>query len=302
MMEAGMRSAHHALGDISLHTVEAGPDDGPLLILLHGFPAFWWAWRRQIAPLAEQGYHVVAPDMRGYNRSDAPQDIASYRLETLTADVLALADACGAEEFILVGHDWGGVVAWNLASSHPGRVTRLAILNAPHPDLWLTVMKRRPTQALRSSYAAFFQLPRIPEAVLGAANFRILRELMRRSAREGTFTPDVLDRYVEAWSRPGVLTGMLNYYRALRQRRLPDEPGRVRVPALVLWGENDVALEQHVARAALETCDDGRLEIIAGATHWLHLEEPERVNAELIAFLGAPQRDTGDPKGPPAHG
>lgn len=301
MLDTGWRSGHHEINGISLHAVEAGPGDGPLVILLHGFPEFWWAWRHQIAPLAEAGFHVVAPDMRGYNTSDAPQDIESYRLDTLVADIVALADAFGAERFFLVGHDWGGVVAWSLASTHPDRLERLVIINAPHPDLWLQVMKRRPTQALRSTYAAFFQLPRIPEAALGAGGFRGLRELMRRSSRKDTFPPDVLDRYVEAWSHPGILTGMLNYYRALRKRSLPDKPGRVRTPTLILWGENDVALEQQVARAALETCDDGRLEIVAGATHWLHLEEPDRVNANLIAFLGSPERNTGEPDGSPAQ-
>lgn len=285
MMETTWTEGFREVNGISLHVVEAGPPDGPLVILLHGFPEFWWAWRHQVTPLADAGYYVVAPDMRGYNRSDVPPEIADYRLETLAADVLALADSFGAERFSLVGHDWGGVVAWNLASTHPARLERLVILNAPHPDLWLQVMRRRPTQALRSTYAAFFQVPRLPEIALGTGNFRGLREMMRRSAREGTFTDDVLERYVEAWSHPGVLSAMLNYYRALRKRRLPDEPGRIRTPTLILWGEKDVALEQAVARAALETCDDGRLEILPGATHWIHLEEPERVNAAIIAFL-----------------
>jgi pimeloyl-ACP methyl ester carboxylesterase len=286
MLDATWSDGDREVNGVSLHVVEAGPPDGPLVILLHGFPEFWWGWRHQITPLADAGYHVVAPDMRGYNRSEVPPEIADYRLETLAADILALADSFGGERFSLIGHDWGGVVAWHLASSHPGRLERLVIINAPHPDLWLRVMKRRPTQALRSAYAAFFQLPRLPEIALGAGNFRVLREMMRRSARDGTFPDDVLQRYVEAWSHPGVLTGMLNYYRALRKRPLPAEPGRTRTATMVLWGEKDVALEQAVARAALQTCDDGRLEVIPGATHWVHLEEPARVNAGILAFLG----------------
>lgn len=285
-MDANWNSDNRMVNGLSLHTVEAGPEDGPLLILLHGFPEFWWAWRHQITPLAERGYHVVVPDMRGYNRSHAPQEIDAYHLDTLTSDILALADSFGAERFHLVGHDWGGVVAWDLAAGYPGRLERLMVLNAPHPDLWLRVMKRRPTQALRSSYAAIFQLPRIPEMVLGASNFRGLREMMRRSARGETFTPDVLDRYTEAWSHPGSLTAMLNYYRALRKRPLPDQPRWIRTPTQILWGEKDIALEHHVARAALEVCDDGELEFVAGATHWLHLEQPDRVTAEMIRFFG----------------
>jgi pimeloyl-ACP methyl ester carboxylesterase len=285
-MESGWSSSRRAVNGVSLHIVEAGPADGPLLILLHGFPEFWWGWRHQITPLAEQGYHVVAPDMRGYNLSDTPQGIDAYRLETLGADVLALADSFGANRFHLVGHDWGGVIAWDLAASHPGRIDRLVVMDAPNADLWARVMMRRPTQAVRSAYAAFFQLPRVPEIALGAADFRAMRAMMRRSGREGTFTPDDLDRYAEAWSHPGSLSAMLNYYRALRKRPLPDEPRRIRTPTLILWAENDVALEHHVATAALEACDDGRLEIVPGTTHWLHLEEPDQVNAEIIEFLG----------------
>lgn len=284
-MEAGWTSGKRTVNGVSLHVVEAGPSDGPLVILLHGFPEFWWGWRHQISPLADAGYHVVAPDMRGYNRSERPAGIDAYRLETLTADVLGLADSFGANRFRLVGHDWGGVVAWDLAASHPGRLERLAVINGPHPDLWFQVMKRSATQAFRSSYAAFFQLPRVPEAVLSASGFRVLRAMLERSSRNGTFTPDDLDRYVEAWSHPGALTAMLNYYRALRKRRLPSEPRRIRTPTLILWGEKDVALETGVAEAALDVCDDGRLEMLEDATHWVHLEDVDRVNAELIGFL-----------------
>src|SRR5690606_24428568 len=235
-MEAGWTSGKRTVNGVSLHIVEAGPQDGPLVILLHGFPEFWWGWRHQISPLADAGYHLVAPDMRGYNRSERPAGIDAYRLETLTADVLGLADSFGANRFRLVGHDWGGVVAWDLAASHPGRLERLAVRNGPHPDLWFQVMKRSATQAFRSSYAS---------------GFRVLRAMLERSSRNGTFTPDDLDRYVEAWSHPGALTAMLNYYRALRKRRLPSEPRRIRTPTLILWGEKDVALETGVAEAAL---------------------------------------------------
>jgi pimeloyl-ACP methyl ester carboxylesterase len=124
------------INGVRLHAVEAGPVTGPFVILLHGFPEFWWAWRHQINPLAERGFHVVAPDMRGYNLSDAPQDIAAYRLPTLVADVVGFADSFGADRFRLVGHDWGGVVAWGVSASQPNRIERLVVMNAPHPDLW----------------------------------------------------------------------------------------------------------------------------------------------------------------------
>ena len=290
-MEAGWTDGTRRVNGLLLHVVEAGPADGPLLILLHGFPEFWWGWRHQITPLAEQGYHVVVPDMRGYNRSEAPQDVAAYELNTLVADVAALADSYGADRFRLVGHDWGGIVAWWTGACHPGRLERLVVMDAPHPDLWTSQALRHPTQALRSTYVALFQLPWLPEAALGALDFAGLRAMVRGSARTDAFRPGEIDRYVEAWSRPGSLTAMLNYYRALRERRAPDQPSRIAPPTLVLWGEKDSFLEHHVARAALDLCEDGRLLIVEGATHWLHLEEPARVNAELIHFLGAQGRD-----------
>lgn len=287
LLMPGWRSGRRQVNGLSLHVVEAGPRDGPLLVLLHGFPEFWWAWRHQIAPLAEAGFHVAAPDLRGYNLSDAPRGIGSYRLDLLVADVLALADGLGAGRFDLVGHDWGGVVAWATAARHPDRIGRLVVLDAPNPDL-LGQALRHPTQALRSSYAAFFQLPLLPEALLGAFGFAGLRALMRGSARPDSFRPGDLDRYAAAWGQPGRLGAMLNYYRALRQRRRPGEPARIRPATLVLWGERDVALERHVARDAVGLCDDGRLLVLPGTTHWLHLEEPGRVTAEILGFLKGP--------------
>lgn len=284
-MDTRWTSSHRAVNNLSLHIVEAGPADGPLLILLHGFPELWWAWHRQITPLAEQGYHVVVPDMRGYNTSDAPDGIDAYRLEALSGDILALADSFGADRFRLVGHDWGGVVAWDVAASAPGRLERLVVMDGPNPDLWKRSILKHPTQALRSSYAAFFQLPWLPETMLGAFDFAGLRAMIRYSARPGTFEPGDLDPYLEAWSHPGTLTAMLNYYRALRRRPVPSHPRRITPPTLILWGEKDSALEGHVARYALDCCDAGHLTIVPGTTHWLHHEEPERINAELIAFL-----------------
>jgi epoxide hydrolase 4 len=269
---------------VDLHLVEAGPVDGPLLILLHGFPEFWWAWRHQITPLADARYRVVVPDMRGYNLSDAPQEVSAYHLDILTADVVALADAYGADRFRLVGHDWGGIVAWAVAAQQTNRVERLVIVNAPHPDIMVPQALKHPTQTLRSSYVAFFQVPWLPEIALRGLGYAGLKNAMAFSAKPDTFKGRAFDPYVEAWARPGRLTGMLNYYRALPLR---SSTGRARIgaPTLVLWGERDSALEQHVARASVELCNEGRLVMLAGATHWLHLEEPARVNAELLNFL-----------------
>ncbi|AGF72034.1 alpha/beta fold hydrolase [Corynebacterium halotolerans] len=287
LLEPGWRETMLTANGVRLHVVEAGEPDAPLVLLLHGFPEFWWGWRRQINALAEVGYHVVVPDLRGYNDSEVPQGVAAYQLDILADDVVALADAYDADRFHLVGHDWGGVISWWVAARHPERLRHLVVMDAPHPGVWLRQVLRHPSQALRSTYAAFFQLPLVPEAVLGSFNFTALRAMMRRTAREGTFDPGDLDRYAAAWSHPGSLTGMLNYYRAL-VRREEAPPARITPPTLILWGENDAALELHIAERALELCDDGRLVVVENASHWLHLEQPHRINAELVDFLGKP--------------
>lgn len=283
-MDTAWTHVHHRVNGITLHAVEAGPPDGPLVLLLHGFPEFWWGWRRQIGPLAAAGLRVVAPDLRGYNLSDKPPGIDAYAPDTLAADVLGLMDAYGRTKARVVGHDWGGIVAWWTAAKHPGRVERLAILNAPHPDAWSRRVRRSPGQTLRSTYAALFQLPRLPELMLRADGFAALRRALTGSARPDAFRPGELDRYVEAWSQPGALTAMLNYYRALRRRPRAPLP-RITPPALVLWGAHDVALQRALAREGLALCDRGGGVFLERATHWVHLEEPEAVNAALAAFV-----------------
>jgi pimeloyl-ACP methyl ester carboxylesterase len=285
MMENGWKSKQISLNGLSIHVVEAGEQDKPLLILLHGFPEFWWAWRHQITPFADAGYHVVVPDLRGYNRSDAPQEISFYRLDILVADIIAIADHYGAERFRLVGHDWGGVIAWAVGTGFDARLERLVILDAPHPDTWALDALSHPTQALKSAYVALFQLPWLPEAALSVLDFAGLRTMVEASARTGTFSAWEMDHYTEAWANPGSLKAMLNYYRALRERKKPNLPARIHCKTLVLWGENDSFLEHHIATTALKLCDNGRLSIISNTTHWLHLEEPARVNAEIIDFL-----------------
>ena len=286
LLQPGWTETTKLINGVELHVVEAGREGDPLLILLHGFPEFWWAWRKQIAPLAAAGYHVIVPDMRGYNGSSAPQEVAAYHLEVLAADVVALADAYGADRFDLVGHDWGAIVTWWTAATHPARLRRVVVMDGPHPDVWGPQAIKHPTQALRSTYVALFQLPWAPEVALGAMDFAGLKAMMTGSAHPDTFEEGALDRYAEAWAHPGSLSAMLNYYRALRERRGGSEPARLAPPTLILWAGDDRFLERNIAEAGLALCDDGRLVVVEGASHWLHIEQPERVNAKIIDFLG----------------
>lgn len=279
---------HVDLRGLRLHLAEAGPADGPPTILLHGFPESSYGWRRQIGPLAESGLRVLVPDQRGYGLSDRPKGIAAYHLDRLAGDVIALADACGATRFNLVGHDWGGLVAFWVASFHPERVERLAVLNACHPGVFGPYLRRHPGQALRSAYAGFFQIPGLPERLLTARRAHLLRELMRRSSRPDTFSAADLDTYARDWLHPGAVTAMLNWYRALAQLPRARHPPRITAPTLILWGERDQALQSGLAEASLDLCERGRLQRFPQATHWVQHDAPEAVNAALIGFLKQP--------------
>ena len=223
-----LRDGYAEIGDVRLHYVEAG--EGPLVVLLHGFPEFWYGWRRQIQPLAAAGFRVVAPDMRGYNLSSRPHDVSAYDTGPLVDDIRGLIRERGAESAMLVGHDWGGTVAWDLAMFHPEVVDRLAILNAAHPRK-LSQGLHHPDQLRKSWYFFFFALPELPESVVHANHWHFFRHFLH-DARPA-YTPEEMDRYVEAWSQPGAATGMINYYRSsvrTRRRRPKRRCGRSRRP------------------------------------------------------------------------
>ena len=279
----GLAHTVRRAGRLRLHCVEAGPQNGPLALLLHGFPEGWWGWHRQIAPLARAGLRVVVPDQRGYGTSDKPPGVNAYRLDLLAADVAALADALGRRRFRLAGHDWDGLVAWWVAARLPERAERLAILNAPHPALLGRHLPRSPTQLLRSAYMGFFQLPWVPEAALRARDFGLLRALMTRTSRPGTFSEGDFVTYRQAWAQPGALAAMLNWYRALPRARKSRE--RVRVPALLLWGARDPTLERGLAESSLGLCEGGHLRWFEAASHWVQHEEATGVSAALADFL-----------------
>jgi pimeloyl-ACP methyl ester carboxylesterase len=275
-------------GAVRLHVRAAGPVDGPLVVLLHGFPEFWYGWRHQIPALAEAGYRVVVPDQRGYNRSDAPRAVAAYDLDVLVDDVCAVIDAAGRTRASVVGHDWGAMVAWHLAHAHPERLRRLAVLNVPHPHVFRTTLRTNPAQLLRSTYALFFQVPALPEWLLGRNDGQGLATLLRWSGRADTFSDADLDRYRQAWRRPGRLRGMLHWYRAAARRALRSTPPStpIDVPALVVWGAQDVALSRRMAAPSAAMCLRRRLEVLEDATHWVQHDAPAAVNRLLRDHLG----------------
>lgn len=279
------------LPGVRLHAAVAGT--GPLVILLHGFPDFWYGWRHQIGPLAAAGYRVVAPDMRGYHLSDKPDGIAAYRLNQLADDVAALIDALGESSATVVGHDWGGIVAWHTAIRHPERVRRLAILNAP-PPLPLLARPVPPDQLLRSWYIYFFQLPGLPEASMRAGDFAFLRQVLRKDAQN----PDALSeadmqRYVTAWGQPGALTAEVNYYRALAWHGPWDTASALMRnngyagPVLVVWGEGDPHIASALAAPDPKRVPRARVVRVPDAGHWVQWDQPARVNEALLAFLRA---------------
>ena len=272
--------------DVQLHYVEAG--DGPLVLLLHGFPEFWYGWRLQIAPLVAAGFRVVAPDLRGYNLSSRPTDSSDYSVDKLAADIEGLIRERGAETAFVVGHDWGGTVAWNLAMSHPQVVDRLAVLNAAHPRK-LSEGLHHPSQLKRSWYFFYFQLPGIPEHHVKAKDWEFFRDFLEDA--DPAYTPEEMNRYIEAWSQPDASTGMINYYRSA-VRTSPKTSAAllhpIPAPTLVIWGEKDRFLGPDLAEPdRVDVPGLDRVERVAGASHWVHHDEAERVTNLLIEFFGA---------------
>ena len=279
---------HHeaVVNGVRLHFVEQG--EGPLVVLLHGFPEFWYSWRHQIPALAEAGFRVIAPDQRGYNTSEKPPGVRSYRIEHLADDIAALIEHAGESRAVVVGHDWGGAVAWAVSMLRPEVVEKLVVLNAPHPGA-LQREFRRLRQLARSWYVFFFQLPWLPEAAMRFRGYRMLdRGLRRESTRPGAFSDEDIAAYKDALSQPGALTAAINYYRAA-VRRNPFESARmlrqIEVPALLIWGEQDPYLGIELTEGLERWVPGIRVERIPEASHWVQVDAAERVNELMIEFL-----------------
>ncbi|MFO1092673.1 MAG: alpha/beta hydrolase [Planctomycetaceae bacterium] len=282
----GWRDRRVSIGDVSLHVVEAG--SGPPVILLHGFPEFWYSWRRQVPALANAGFGVLAADLRGFNLSDKPTGVEQYRMSALVADVAELIRRLAGGEAHVVGHDWGGAVAWRLAALHPQLVRKLVVMNAAFPAAYARELRRNPGQWLRSWYAFFFQLPKLPEYLIGRNNCAALEQSWRTQPHNPeAFTLADIDEYRRAFAAPGALTGPLNYYRAaLRYRKdVFGWPQEVRVPTLLIWGERDPFATPRLLDGLEQWVPQLRIERIPEVSHWVQNDAPERVNALLIEFL-----------------
>ncbi len=281
-----LEHSHIETNGVRLHVVQAGPKSGIPVVLLHGFPEFWYGWRKQIPALVEAGCRVIVPDQRGYNLSDKPKDKKDYGVSTLVDDVLGLIRALDYEKVNLVGHDWGAVVAWSLAITHPEKLHKLTVMNVPHPAVMRKFLRRDLEQMRRSWYVGFFQLPWLPENIFTADNFRQMVRAVQGTAKKDSFTDTDMEKYREAWSQPGALRSMLNWYRAIVQHppKMPDDL-RVKVRTLMMWGMKDFALSHRMARPSMDYCDEGNLILFPESTHWVHLDAADEVNHYLIDFL-----------------
>lgn len=290
--------AYASVNGLRLHYAESGSGED-LVILLHGFPEFWYSWRHQLAALGGQ-YHVVAPDLRGYNLSDKPPRVEDYQLDVMVSDVIGLIDYFGAGKAAIVGHDWGAGLAWAIAQRHPERVSKLAVMQVPPAAAWRANMSVR--QLLRSWYMFFFQLPRVPEWLIGRNNFAALDRVFKdQVARAGSFTDEDIEKYKAALREPAALTAAVNYYRAnvfRLMRRKPgaksagaaplERDGRIRVPTLFIFGEQDSAILPQTVRGVANYINAPYREVrIPDCSHWVQNEAPEEVNTALLEFLRA---------------
>ncbi len=275
------RHGYASVNGVKLHYAEMG--SGPLVILLHGFPECWYEWRHVMTHLAPY-FHVVAPDMRGYNWSDKPSGVGEYKTATVAQDIVDLIEALGESRAYIVGHDWGGAIAWYMGMHHGTHINKLVVANAPHPAAFERELKRF-RQLGRSWYVLFFQLPWLPEASIRLA----LRSTLQGSAATpGAFTQDALDVYMNNISQPGVATAMINYYRAtFRQGPAWFKTGEqsISMPTLLLWGMKDFALLPELTEGLEEWIDDLRVVRIPDSGHWVPEEKPGVMSDNLIEFL-----------------
>jgi pimeloyl-ACP methyl ester carboxylesterase len=283
---SGITVRMQSANGLDFELAEAGSGDR-LALMLHGFPELNFSWRYQIPLLVERGWRVWAPNLRGYGASSRPLGIRDYALDHLTDDVAALIDASGAKEVMLIAHDWGAIIAWTFAIRKLRPLSKLVIMNVPHPLIGTREI-RKWRQFWKSWYIFFFQIPKLPEKGLakdGAAGIKAAFANM--AVDKSRFPPEVLEVYADAALRPGALTAMINYYRALVRHRDSVEigDGHIDVPTLMIWGEEDAALNICCTEGTEAYVKDFTLRRLPGVSHWVQQEAPEAVNAALAEWL-----------------
>jgi epoxide hydrolase 4 len=266
---------------IKLHYVTQG--EGPLMLLLHGFPEFWYSWRHQIREFSKE-YKVVALDLRGYNDSEKPEALSSYRISEVLKDIKGVIRDLGYDCCVLVGHDWGGSIAWTFAYDYPEIVKSLIVLNAPHLARFIEGLCK-PKQLIRSWYIFFFQLPWLPELLLRAGDYRLIIGMFSgMMINKSALTPRDFEFFKKAASKPGALTAMLNYYRNVFQSNMVRR-SILEVPTLMIWGESDAALDKDLTYGTDSYVSDFQIEYIPNCSHWVQQEQPELVNQLISRFL-----------------
>ena len=290
-----IRHDYASVNGVRLHFAHAG--QGPLILFLHGFPEFWHCWKRQLENLGRDHF-AVAPDMRGYNLSERPAEVKQYKARILVEDVRALAEHLGQKKFVLVAHDWGGAVAWAYAMAHPQTLSKLIIVNSPHPVPFARELAHNPAQDEASQYMNLLRSDKA-ERVLAQNNYERLAKMTLEGWGKGAIDAAEKALYLEAWSQPGALTGSLNYYRAsplyppigddagARALKLDPADFMVRVPTLVVWGMRDKALLPGNLDGLQDCVPDLRIERLPEASHWVMHEAPERLNQLIRGFIGA---------------
>jgi pimeloyl-ACP methyl ester carboxylesterase len=279
-----MQQRYDEVNGIQLNVIYEGEGNEQLIIFLHGFPEFNLAWHKQLPFFANNGFYALAPDQRGYNLSSKPKGVKPYILDNLVADIAGWIKQLTSKKIILVGHDWGGGVAWALAIKHPELLHKLVILNMPHLALMKKHLRSNVKQMFKSWYAAFFQLPVLPELVCRIWNFKFLASSLVCTSNKGTFTREQLEIYKQAWKKPYALTAMLNWYRAFKYDLFKTYHD-VSVPTLLIWGKKDATLSVEMATDSVKKCTNGKLVILDDATHWLHHEKPDEVNRLILEFV-----------------
>lgn len=284
MFETSWTHQYITTNKIKLHYVTQG--NGPLMLMLHGFPEFWYSWRYQIPEFARD-YQVVAVDLRGYNDSDKPQDKSAYIMDELIEDIKGVIKGLGYEKCVLVAHDWGGIIAWNLAYCYPEIVEKLIILNVPHPAKIFRGL-RTWQQLQKSWYVFFFQLPFLPEWFLQASSYQSIEKIFVGTAIDkSAFTPKDIEAYKQAAAKPGALTAMLNYYRNILDFQNFNKNWDVlSVPTLMIWGEEDTALGKELTYGTQVYVRDFQIKYIPNCSHWVQQEQPALVNHYMREFLG----------------